>query len=228
MDVLSPVTLAAIWRSVQLAGVTTLVLLIFGVPLGWWLARTKASLIREIVAAVVAVPLVLPPTVLGFYLLVTLGPNGPGGAVAPLFGLRTFAFSFTGLVIGCVVHSLPFVVQPVRNAFEAMGSRPMEVAATLRLSPLKAFWRVALPLARPGILTGAVLGFAHTVGEYGVVMMIGGNTPKTRVISTTIVQLNENQQFGEAYTLSAIMVIFAFLVILTVMLIDKKRAARNQ
>jgi len=226
MDVLSEATFSAIWRSVQLAGVTTFVLLIFGVPLGWWLARTRASFLKEIVATVVAVPLVLPPTVLGFYLLVTLGPNGPGGAVALLFGLRTFAFSFTGLVIGCVVHSLPFVVQPVRNAFEAMGARPMEVAATLRLSPLKAFWRVALPLARPGILTGAVLGFAHTVGEYGVVMMIGGNTPKTRVISTTIVQLNENQQFGEAYTLSAMMVVFAFSVILTVMLIDRRKAAR--
>jgi len=227
MDVLSEATFVAIWRSVQLAGVTTFVLLIFGVPLAWWLARARTSFFKEIVATLVAVPLVLPPTVLGFYLLVTLGPNGPGGAVAPLFGLRTLAFSFTGLVIGCVVHSLPFVVQPVRNAFEAMGARPMEVAATLRLSPLKAFWRVALPLARPGILTGAVLGFAHTVGEYGVVMMIGGNTPKTRVISTTIVQLNENQQFGEAYTLSAIMVVFAFLVILTVTLIDKRKATRS-
>jgi len=223
MDILSPATLGAIWLALQLAFVTTGLLLIVGIPIAWWLSRSK-TLLKEAVAAVVAVPLVLPPTVLGFYLLVALGPNGPGGTVAPLFGLRTFAFSFTGLVIGSAVHSLPFVVQPVRNAFEAMGARPMEVAATLRLSPLKAFWRVALPLARPGILTGMVLGFAHTVGEYGVVMMIGGNTQKTRVISTTIVQLNENQQFGEAYTLSAIMVTFAFAVIFTVMMLDKKRA----
>jgi len=226
MDILSPATLMAILRSIQLACVTTLVLLLIGVPLSWWLAHSRMAVLKEIVAAVVAVPLVLPPTVLGFYLLVALGPNGPGGALAPLFGLRTFAFSFTGLVIGCVVHSLPFVVQPVRNAFEAMGPVPMEVAATLRLSPFKAFWRVALPLAHPGILTGAILGFAHTVGEYGVVMMIGGNTTKTRVISTTIVQLNENQQFGEAYSLSAIMVLFAFLVILTIMFINKRKALR--
>jgi len=226
MEILSPATLSSIWRALQLAFVTTALLLLVGVPIAWWLSRSK-SLVREAVAAVVAVPLVLPPTVLGFYLLVALGPNGPGGAVAPLFGLRTFAFSFTGLVIGSLVHSMPFVVQPVRNAFEAMGARPMEVAATLRLSPFKAFWRVALPLAKPGILTGMVLGFAHTVGEYGVVMMIGGNTQKTKVISTTIVQLNENQQFGEAYALSAIMVIFAFAVIFTVMMLDKKRAVRS-
>jgi len=226
MDILSPVTLGAIWLALQLAFVTTSLLLVVGIPIAWWLSRSK-SMIKEAVAAVVAVPLVLPPTVLGFYLLIALGPNGPGGAIAPFFGMRTFAFSFTGLVIGSLVHSMPFVVQPVRNAFEAMGTRPMEVAATLRLSPLKAFWCVALPLAKPGILTGMVLGFAHTVGEYGVVMMIGGNTPQTRVISTTIVQLNENQQFGEAYALSAIMVIFAFVVIFTVMMLDKKRAIRS-
>jgi len=225
MDILSPATLAAIWLALQLAFVTTFLLLLIGIPIAWWLSRSQ-SLVKEAVSAVVAVPLVLPPTVLGFYLLVALGPNGPGGAVAPFFGLRTFAFSFTGLVIGSLVHSMPFVVQPVRNAFEAMGQRPMEVAATLRLSPFKAFWRVALPLAKPGILTGMVLGFAHTVGEYGVVMMIGGNTQKTRVISTTIVQLNENQQFGEAYLLSGIMVIFAFAVIFTVMMLDKKRAVQ--
>jgi len=217
MDILSPTTLRAIWLALQLAFVTTALLLFVGIPIAWWLSRSKTFL-KEAVAAVVAVPLVL---------LVALGPNGPGGAIAPLFGLRTFAFSFTGLVIGAAVHSLPFVVQPVRNAFEAMGQRPMEVAATLRLSPLKAFWCVALPLAKPGILTGMVLGFAHTVGEYGVVMMIGGNTQKTKVISTTIVQLNENQQFGEAYALSAIMVIFAFAVIFTVMMLDKKRAVRS-
>jgi len=222
MDILSSATLGAIWLTLQLAFVTTFLLLLVGIPIAWWLSCSK-NFIKEAVAAVVAVPLVLPPTVLGFYLLVTLGPGGPGGVIAPWFGLRTFAFSFPGLVIGSLIHSMPFVVQPVRNAFEAMGARPMEVAATLRLSPLKAFWWVALPLAKPGILTGMVLGFAHTVGEYGVVMMIGGNTPQTRVISTTIVQLNENQQFGEAYILSGLMVFFAFIVIFSVMMLDKKR-----
>lgn len=222
MDVLSPQTLTAIWLTLRLAITTTLFLLVIAVPLAWWLARSKHS-VKEVIATIVSVPLVLPPTVLGFYMLVALGPNGPGGFLAPLFGMQTFAFSFTGLVIGSIVYSLPFVVQPVRNAFEAMGERPMEVAATLRHSPWQAFWSVALPIARPGILTGTVLGFAHTVGEYGVVMMIGGNMAKTSVISTTIVQLTENQQYGEAYTLSAIMVLFAFLVIYAVTMLEKKK-----
>lgn len=225
MELLSAQTLTAIGLTLHLAIITTLILLILGIPLAWWLARSK-SLWTEVIATIVSVPLVLPPTVLGFYLLVALGPNGPIGWFAPLFGLRTFAFSFTGLVIGSVVYSLPFVVQPVRNAFAAIGDRPMEVAATLRRSPWVAFWSVALPLARPGILTGAVLGFAHTVGEYGVVSMIGGNTQQTRVISTTIVHLNENQQFDEAYILAGLMVAFAFLVILTIMLIEKKKASQ--
>ena len=150
-------------------------------------------------AAVVALPLVLPPTVLGFYLLVALGPHGPGGALASLWGGRTLAFSFGGLVIGSVLYSLPFVVQPIRNAFEAMGERPIEVAATLRASPWRAFWTVALPLARPGLLTAAVLGFAHTVGEFGVVLMIGGGIPgKTEVMSVRIYELVESLQFGQA------------------------------
>src|SRR5690606_33269237 len=143
-----------------------------GTPLAWWLARSHAWW-KEVIGTLVALPLVLPPTVLGFYLLVALGPSGPGGAIAGLWGARTLAFTFAGLVIGSVVYSLPFVVQPIRNAFEAMGERPLEAAATLRASPMRAFWTVAVPLARPGFVTGAVLGFAHTVGEFGVVLMIG-------------------------------------------------------
>ncbi|MCB1488368.1 MAG: molybdate ABC transporter permease subunit, partial [Bauldia sp.] len=167
---------AELWTPVrltlELAVTTTLVLLLVGTPIAWWLARSGARW-KEAVAAVVALPLVLPPTVLGFYLLVALGPNGPGGWIAGLGGGRSLAFTFEGLVIGSVIYSMPFVVQPIRNAFEAFGDRPLEAAATLRASPWDAFWSVAVPLARPGFLTGAVLGFAHTVGEFGVVLMIG-------------------------------------------------------
>ena len=170
-DVWQPVRL-----TIELASITTVVLLVVGTPIAWWLARSPARW-KEAVAAVVALPLVLPPTVLGFYLLVALGPNGPGGWIAGLFGGRSLAFTFEGLVIGSVIYSMPFVVQPIRNAFEAFGERPLEVAATLRASPRDAFWTVAVPLARRGFLTGAVLGFAHTVGEFGVVLMIGGNIP---------------------------------------------------
>jgi len=226
MDILSPSTFGAIWLTIKLATVTTVCLLAVSIPLAWWLTWTKCRM-KEVIAAIVAIPLVLPPTVLGFYMLVALGPNGPVGWFAPLFGLATFAFRFEGLVIGSVIYTLPFVVQPIRNAFEAMGERPMEVAATLRKSPLAAFCSVALPLARPGILTGAILGFAHTMGEYGVVMMIGGNTPQTSVISTTIVQLNETQQYSEACLLSAIMAAFAFFVILAVLMIEKHRKQKG-
>ena len=171
----------------------------------------------------VALPLVLPPTVLGFYLLVALGPNGPGGLIAGLWGGRTLAFTFQGLVIGSVLYSMPFVVQPIRNAFEAMGDRPLEVAATLRASPARAFWTVAVPLARPGLLTGAVLGFAHTVGEFGVVLMIGGNIPgQTKVLSVAIFDYVETSQWREAHILAAGMVVFAFAVILTTTIIEKR------
>ena len=153
--------------TIELATVTTLLLLVIATPLAWWLARSRAWW-KEVIAAVVSLPMVLPPTVLGFYLLVALGPDGPGGAVAGLWGARTLAFTFTGLVIGSILASMPFVVQPIRNAFAAIGDRPLEVAATLRASPRRAFWTVALPLASPGLLSGAVLGFAHTVGEFGV------------------------------------------------------------
>src|SRR5690606_36806665 len=195
---LSPEIWTAVRLTVELATLTTAVLLLVGTPLAWWLARSR-SWWKEPVSAVVALPLVLPPTVLGFYLLVALGPGGPGGALAGLWGARTLAFSFEGLVIGSVVYSLPFMVQPVRTAFEAMGERPLEVAATLRASPARAFFTVALPLARPGLLTGAVLSFAHTVGEFGVVLMIGGNIPgETKVLSVAIYDFVETQRWQEA------------------------------
>ncbi len=215
-------TWRAVWLTVELAAVTTVILLILGAPLAWWLARTH-SRCKDFVAAIVAMPLVLPPTVLGFYLLVILGPNGPGGALAASWGGRTLAFSFLGLVIGSVVYSLPFVVQPIRNAFEAMGDRPLEVAATLRASPWKTFWKVAIPLARPGFLTGAVLGFAHTVGEFGVVLMIGGNIPgKTRVLSVAIFDYVETSRWREANILAAGMVMFALIVILAMMRLERQ------
>ena len=217
-----------IWQPVrltlELAAVTTLALLMVATPLAWWLARSRARW-KEGIAAVVSLPLVLPPTVLGFYLLIALGPGGPGGAVASLWGARTLAFTFTGLVIGSMVYSLPFVVQPIRNAFAAVGDRPLEVAATLRASPRRAFWTVALPLASPGLATGAVLGFAHTVGEFGVVLMIGGNIPgSTRVTSTAIYDLVESMQWSEANILAGGMVAFAFAVILSMILIEKRFA----
>lgn len=221
-----------IWQpirlTIELAALTTVILLIVGTPIAWWLARSKASW-KEAVAAVVALPLVLPPTVLGFYLLVVLGPDGPGGALAGLWGGRTLAFTFEGLVFGSVIYSMPFVVQPIRNAFDAIGDRPLEVAATLRASPTRAFWTVAIPLARPGFLAGAVLGFAHTVGEFGIVLMIGGNIPgKTKVLSVAIFDFVETSQWREANILAAGMAAFAFVVILTMMLLEKRTARINR
>jgi molybdate transport system permease protein len=220
------IDLAEIWPPVrltlELAGVTTVVLLAVGTPIAWWLARSQAPW-KEAVAAVVALPLVLPPTVLGFYLLLMLGPDGPGGWIASLFGGRSLAFTFEGLVIGSVLYSMPFVVQPIRNAFAAVGDRPLEVAATLRASPWDAFWTVAVPLARPGFLTGAVLGFAHTVGEFGVVLMIGGNIPgETKVLSVAIYDYVETLQWTQAHVLAAGMLVFAFTVILAMMLLEKR------
>ena len=193
-----------------------------GTPIAWWLARSRAWW-KEPVAAVVALPLVLPPTVLGFYLLVLLGPDGPGGRVASLWGARTLAFTFPGLVLGSVVYSMPFVVQPIRNAFAAMGPRPLEVAATLRASPMRAFWTVAVPLARPGFLTGAVLGFAHTVGEFGIVLMIGGSIPgRTKVLSVAIYDFVEMSQWREASIIAGGMVVFGFSVILAMTLLERR------
>ena len=193
-----------------------------GIPIAWGLARWRWAG-REAVAAVVALPLVLPPTVLGFYLLLLLGPGGPGGMLAGLFGGRTLAFSFPGLVIGSVIYSLPFMVQPVRNAFEAIGERPIEVAATLRAGPWDRLFSVALPLARAGILSGAVLSFAHTVGEFGVVLMIGGNIPgKTKVLSLAMYDYVEGLQWGEAHVLAAGMVLFSFVAIAATMLLERR------
>ncbi len=220
-DYLSPEIWQPIKLSIELAFITTTLLLIVGAPLAWWLARSKVWW-KEAVAAIVSIPLVLPPTVLGFYLLIALGPNGPGGFIASLWGTRTLAFTFPGLVVGSVLYSMPFVVQPIRNAFEAMGDRPLEVAATLRATPWQAFWRVAAPLASPGFLTGAILGFAHTVGEFGVVLMIGGNIPdKTKVLSVAIFDFVETGQWRMAHMLAGGMVIFAFVVILSMMAIEK-------
>ena len=206
--------LQAIWLTVRLAGVVTLILLLIGTPIAWWLARTKVWW-KGPVGAVVALPLVLPPSVLGFYLLLALGPNGPVGQFTQALGLGLLPFTFWGLVIGSVFYSLPFMVQPLQNAFEAIGDRPLEVAATLRASPLDAFFTVAVPLALPGFLTASILTFAHTVGEFGVVLMIGGNLPGvTRVASVQIYEHVEAMEYLDAHRLSAVMLVFSFLVLL--------------
>ena len=206
--------LAAIWLTLRLAGTVTALLLVIDTPIAWWLARTRSRL-KGMVGAVVALPLVLPPTVLGFYLLVAMGPDGPVGGLTQALGLGTLPFTFAGLVVASVFYSLPFVVQPLQNAFEAIGERPLEVAATLRASPWDAFWSVAVPLARPGFISATILGFAHTVGEFGVVLMIGGNIPgKTRVISVLIYDHVEAMEYAQAHLLAGGMVVFSFLVLL--------------
>lgn len=206
--------LSAIWLTLKLASIVTLLLLLIGTPISWWLARTRSRL-KGVVGAIVALPLVLPPTVLGFYLLVVMGPHGPVGKLTEALGIGMLPFTFSGLVIASVFYSMPFVVQPIQNAFEAIGDRPLEVAATLRASPWDAFWSVAVPLARPGFLSGAILGFAHTVGEFGIVLMIGGNIPdKTRVVSVQIYDHVEALEYTEAHWLAGGMVLFSFLVLL--------------
>ncbi|MCU7890579.1 MAG: molybdate ABC transporter permease subunit [Candidatus Thiodiazotropha sp. (ex Ustalcina ferruginea)] len=211
-----------VWLTLKLATTTTLVLLILGTPVAWWLSRSKAWW-KDIIGSLVALPLVLPPTVLGFYLLLMLGPNGPIGELTQSLGLGTLPFTFPGLVIGSVIYSLPFVVQPIRNAFEAMGERPMEVAATLRASPLERFFGIAIPLARPGFLTGSVLGFAHTVGEFGVVLMIGGNIPgETKVLSVAIYDHVETLEWEQAHWLAGGMLLFAFIVVYSMYLLEKR------
>ena len=203
----------AIFLTLKLAGLTTAILLVIGTPLAWWLARSR-SWIKGPVGAIVALPLVLPPSVLGFYLLVSMGPDGPIGKLTQALGISPLPFSFAGLVVGSVFYSMPFVVQPIQNAFEAMGERPLEVAATLRASPLDTFFSVTLPLAKPGYLTAIVMGFAHTVGEFGVVLMIGGNIPKeTRLISVQIYDHVEALEYAQAHWLAAGMVAFALLVL---------------
>ena len=216
---------SAIKLTIELATSTTVTLLLIGTPIAWWLARSR-SWWKDVVGAIISLPIVLPPTVLGFYLLAALGPSGPGGALARLWGAQTLAFTFGGLVLGSVIYSMPFVVQPIRNAFVAMGDRPMEAAATLRASPMDAFFTVAVPLAAPGFLTAAVLGFAHTVGEFGVVLMIGGDIPgHTKVLSVAIYDYVETMQWGAANLLAGSMAAFAFAVIL-LMTIVERRAAR--
>ena len=216
----------AVILTLKLATITTIVLLIIGTPIAWWLTRSQAKW-KEVIGALVALPLVLPPTVLGFYLLLILGPSSPVGQFATgIFG-HSLPFTFEGLVVGSVIYSLPFVVQPVRNAFEAIGERPLEVAATLRASPLDAFLTIALPLARPGLLTGAVLGFAHTMGEFGVVLMIGGNIPgETKVLSVAIYDYVETLEWDKAHILAAGMLIFSFCVILIMSVAEKRMRNR--
>lgn len=210
---LSPADIAAITLTLKLAAITTIILLIMGTPIAWWLTRTRSRL-KSVIGAIVTLPLVLPPAVLGFYLLVLLGPNGPGGKLTQAMGIGLLPFTFAGLVVASVLYSMPFVVQPIQQAFAAVGSRPMEVAATLRASPLDAFFTVALPLARPGLLTAAILGFAHTLGEFGVVLLIGGNIPgKTQVISMAIYNHVESMEYANAHILAGGMLLFSFLVL---------------
>ena len=211
---LSDTDWSAIRLTLELATITTLLLLVIGTPIAWWLARTRSAW-KGAVGAVVALPIVLPPTVIGFYLLVAMGPEGPVGRVTQALGLGVLPFTFAGLVVASVFYSLPFVVQPIQNAFEAIGERPLEAAATLRASPLDTFFSVVLPLARPGYLTACVLGFAHTVGEFGVVLMIGGNIPgETRVVSVQIYDHVEAMEYAQAHWLAAGMVAFSFVVLL--------------
>jgi molybdate transport system permease protein len=217
--------LQAVWLTLKLASVATLLLLLIATPLAWWLAHSR-KWYRGIVAALVALPLVLPPTVLGFYLLVLMGPNGPLGALTNALHLGTLPFTFSGLVVGSILFSLPFAVQPIQNAFELIGPRPMEVAATLRASMWDRFISVALPLARPGFLTAIILAFAHTVGEFGVVLMLGGNIPgETRVLSVAIYNHVEAMEYSAAHLLAGGLVLFSFLVLLSLYAIGGRRLA---
>jgi molybdate transport system permease protein len=211
----------AVRLTAQLAALTTLLLLIIGTPIGWWLARTR-SRFKPLVAAAVAMPIVLPPTVMGFYLLLLMGPQGPIGQFTQALGLGRLPFSFAGLVVASVLYSMPFVVQPLQQAFEAIPERTLEAAATLRAGPWDRFFSVVLPLARPGFLTASVLGFAHTVGEFGVVLMIGGNIPGvTRVLSVAIYGHVEALEFEAAHRLAAGMVVFAMLVLVALYMLSR-------
>jgi len=211
---LSDSDIQSIWLTIRLAVTVTLILLVAGTPIAWWLARSKSRL-KGVFGAVVAMPLVLPPSVLGFYLLLAMGPNGPVGHLTRALGIGALPFTFWGLVLASVFYSLPFMVQPLQNAFESIGDRPLEVAATLGASPLDAFFTVALPLARPGFLTASILTFAHTVGEFGVVLMIGGNIPGvSRVASVQIYDHVEALEYAQAHRMAAVMLVFSFLVLL--------------
>lgn len=215
--------LGAVALTLRLAALSTVLLLLIATPIAWWLARTESRW-RPVVVAAVTLPLVLPPTVLGFYLLLAFGPDGPVGQLTRALGLGELSFTFGGLLVGALVFSLPFAVQPLLSAFESVGRRPLEVAATLRASPLDAFFSVAVPLARPGFLTAAILSFAHTVGEFGVVMMIGGNIPgQTRVVSTEIYGLVEAMRYDDAHALAAGMVALSFAVLLWLGRLNRRR-----
>lgn len=225
---LTPDNLQALWLTFQVAALTTLILLVLGTPLAWWLARSRAWVAKP-VGALVSLPLVLPPSVLGFYLLATLGPNGPLGQAMLAMGLPTLPFTFAGLVVGSVFYSLPFMVQPILNSFQALGERPLEVAATLRASPWDRFFRVVLPLCKPGIVTGCIMSFAHTVGEFGVVLMVGGNIPGvTRVVSVQIFDHVEALEYADAHRLAAVMLVFAFAVLMALQFYSARTARRTQ
>ncbi|MCU7851414.1 MAG: molybdate ABC transporter permease subunit [Candidatus Thiodiazotropha sp. (ex Monitilora ramsayi)] len=217
-----------VWLTLKLAGVSTLILLVIGTPIAWWLARST-TWYKQIISAVVALPLVLPPTVLGFYLLIMLGPEGPVGRLTQSLGLGTLPFTFGGLVVASVIYSMPFVVQPLQNAFQSLGQRPVEVASTLRASPWDRFMTVVIPLARPGFLTAAVLSFAHTIGEFGVVLMIGGNIPGvTKVLSVAIYDHVETLEYGQAHLLAAGLLAFSFAVLLTLYLLNGRLNRNHQ
>lgn len=224
---LSDADIATIWLTLQLACVVTVLLLIIGTPIAWWLARTR-SWLKGPVSAIVALPLVLPPTVLGFYLLIAMGPTGVLGQMTDALGLGTLAFTFSGLVIASLFYSLPFVVQPIQNAMEAIGERPLEVAATLHAGPWDRFFTVVLPLARPGFVTASILGFAHTVGEFGVVLMIGGNIPgETRVVSVAIYDHVEALAYSDAHGLAGAMIAFSFVVLMVLYGSQRRRRSAN-
>ena len=218
---MGPTEWSAVRLTAELAGLSTVLLLLVGTPVAWWLARTRSRL-KPLWSALVAMPLVLPPTVLGFYLLLLMGPQGPVGQLTQALGLGRLPFTFAGLVVASVIYSLPFVVQPLQQAFEAIPERLLEAAATLRAAPADRFFSVALPLARPGFVTAAVLGFAHTVGEFGVVLMIGGSIPgRTRVLSVAIYDHVEAGEFGDAHRLAAGMVAFALAVLVTLYAVNR-------
>jgi molybdate transport system permease protein len=220
--ILNEADLTALIITLKLAGISTLILLLLGTPLAWWLARTRWRF-KFLLEAIVALPLVLPPTVLGFYLLVALGTHGFIGEMMASVGGSPLAFTFTGLVIGSVIYSMPFVVQPLQDAFNFIGQRPLEVASTLRASPLDRFFSVAIPLARPGFFTATVLGFAHTVGEFGVVLMIGGNIPgKTQVVSIAIYDHVETLEYVHAHWLSAVLLVLSFLMLIAVYALNRR------
>jgi len=225
---MAPAEWSAIRLTAQLAGLTTVLLLAMGLPLAWWLTRTRSAA-RPLAAAVVALPLVLPPSVLGFYLLAGLGPQGPVGRLTETLGLGYLPFTFAGLLVASLLYSMPFVVQPLQQAFEALDERTLEAAATLRGSPLDRFFTVALPQARGGVVTAAVLGFAHTVGEFGVVLMIGGNIPdRTRTVSVLIYDHVEAAEFGDAHRLAAGMLVFSLVVLLALQGLNRRAPARPE